>query len=171
VLIETSESLCQLFSHTFPFSVLPPFFQALVPEAVPLVEALLHDLLATTHNLKQCREQKYRGTQRILPFRTLPSSSSSTYGLPMQGCRMVYFQTKKSQLGKFWRALQWKMFVYFTGIGVLYGILIYLMDILNVLWQFGIFPRVLVYCTKKNLATLLRWSRVAAVPSEWLGLY
>jgi hypothetical protein len=51
-----------------------------------------------------------------------------------QGCQMVYFQTKKSQLGKFCRALQWKMFVYFVGIGVLYGILIYLMDILNILW-------------------------------------
>ncbi len=28
-----------------------------MPEAVPLVEALLHDLLATTHNLKICQEQ------------------------------------------------------------------------------------------------------------------
>jgi hypothetical protein len=33
-------------------------FQALVPESVPLVEALLHDLLATTHNLKVCKEQQ-----------------------------------------------------------------------------------------------------------------
>ncbi len=31
--------------------------QSLVPESVPLVEALLHDLLATTHNLKICKEQ------------------------------------------------------------------------------------------------------------------
>ena len=33
--------------------------QPLVPEASPLVEALLHDLLATTHNLKKCKEEKY----------------------------------------------------------------------------------------------------------------
>jgi hypothetical protein len=35
-------------------------FQALVPESVPLVEALLHDLLATTHNLKVCKEQQQK---------------------------------------------------------------------------------------------------------------
>ena len=34
------------------------YFQPLVPESLPLVEALLHDLLATTHNLKLCKEQK-----------------------------------------------------------------------------------------------------------------
>jgi hypothetical protein len=30
----------------------------------------------------------------------------------VQGCQMVYFQTKKSNLGKFWRVLQWKISVY-----------------------------------------------------------
>ena len=34
------------------------YYQPLVPEGLPLVEALLHDLLATTHNLKICKEQK-----------------------------------------------------------------------------------------------------------------
>ena len=34
------------------------YFQPLVPEASPLVEALLHDLLATTHNLKICKENQ-----------------------------------------------------------------------------------------------------------------
>ena len=34
------------------------YFQPLVPEASPLVEALLHDLLATTHNLKICKEKQ-----------------------------------------------------------------------------------------------------------------
>jgi hypothetical protein len=29
---------------------------------------------------------------------------------------MVYFQTKYLYLGKFWRALEWKMLVYFTVI-------------------------------------------------------
>jgi hypothetical protein len=33
-----------------------------------------------------------------------------------QGCWMVYFQTKNSNLGKFWRTLEWKMLIYFTAI-------------------------------------------------------
>jgi hypothetical protein len=65
-----------------------------------------------------------------------------------QGCQMVCFQTKNPNLGKFWRALGWKIFMYF-------------MAIWNILWRFGIFNDhlvhffpVLVSCTKKNLATL-----------------
>jgi hypothetical protein len=33
-----------------------------------------------------------------------------------QGCQMVYFDTKNSNLGKFWRALESKMWVYFIPI-------------------------------------------------------
>jgi hypothetical protein len=33
-----------------------------------------------------------------------------------QGCQMIYFQTKNPNLGKFWRALKWKMLTYFTAI-------------------------------------------------------
>jgi hypothetical protein len=33
-----------------------------------------------------------------------------------QGCQMVCFQTQNPNLGKFWRALEWKMFVYFMTI-------------------------------------------------------
>jgi hypothetical protein len=33
-----------------------------------------------------------------------------------QGCQMVYFQTKNPNLGTFWRALEWKMLVYFMAI-------------------------------------------------------
>jgi hypothetical protein len=83
-----------------------------------------------------------------------------------QGCQMAYFQTKNPNLGKFWRVLQWKMLVYlmtfwstyFTAIG-------------NNLWPFGIFCShlvyfpVLVWCTKKNLATLI-WNRVASFSSS-----
>jgi hypothetical protein len=72
----------------------------------------------------------------------------------MQGCQMVYFQTKNSTLGKFWRVLQWTMLVYFMAIwsilrsfGIFYGHLIYFVAIRY------IFP-VLLCCTKKNLATL-----------------
>jgi hypothetical protein len=42
-----------------------------------------------------------------------------------RGCQMVCFQTKNPNLGKFWRVLDWKMFIYF-------------MDIWNILWTFGI---------------------------------
>jgi hypothetical protein len=71
-----------------------------------------------------------------------------------QGCQMVYFQTKNPVLGKFWRALDWKMSIYFK-------------DIWNILQTFGIFYNclvhfvfiryffpVLVSFTKKNLAIL-----------------
>jgi hypothetical protein len=38
---------------------------------------------------------------------------------------MVCFQTKNPNLGKFWSALDWKMFIYF-------------MATWNILWRFGI---------------------------------
>jgi hypothetical protein len=42
-----------------------------------------------------------------------------------QGCQMVCFQTKNPNLGKFWRALDWKMFIY-------------LMSIWNILQRLGV---------------------------------
>jgi hypothetical protein len=33
-----------------------------------------------------------------------------------QGCQIVYFQNKNPNLGKFWRALEWKMLLYFMTI-------------------------------------------------------
>jgi hypothetical protein len=33
-----------------------------------------------------------------------------------QGCQIVCFQTKNPNLGKFWRALEWKMSIYFMAI-------------------------------------------------------
>jgi hypothetical protein len=36
--------------------------------------------------------------------------------LRKQGCQMVYFQTKKRDLGNFEGAMEWKMSVYFTTI-------------------------------------------------------
>jgi hypothetical protein len=46
-----------------------------------------------------------------------------------QGCQLVYFQIKNPNLGKFWRALDWKMF----------GMLKYFRAIWNILRPFGIF--------------------------------
>jgi hypothetical protein len=40
----------------------------------------------------------------------------SSFVSPDQGCQMVCFQTKNPNFGKFWRALEWKMFVYFITI-------------------------------------------------------
>jgi hypothetical protein len=67
---------------------------------------------------------------------------------------MVYFQTKNPNLGKFGRALDWKMFIYFMAIlnilksfGIFYDHLVYFV----VMWY--IFPS-LGFCIKKNLATL-----------------
>jgi hypothetical protein len=50
----------------------------------------------------------------------------------LRGCQMVYFQTKNPNLGKFWRALEWKMLKYF-------------MTIWNILRTFGIFYDHLVH--------------------------
>jgi hypothetical protein len=73
-----------------------------------------------------------------------------------QGCQMVCFQTKNPNLGKFWIVMQWKMLVYFMdtwsilrSFVIFYGHLVYV-----VCGIFVYFP-ILVFCAKKNLATLL----------------
>jgi hypothetical protein len=70
---------------------------------------------------------------------------------------MASFQTKHPNLGKFYRVLQWKMLLYFMTVGSILRPLVYFVAICYILWLFGryIFP-VLVYCTNKNLAALVR---------------
>jgi hypothetical protein len=75
----------------------------------------------------------------------------------MQGCQMVYFQTENTNLGKFWGALEWKRFVYYSTyvwpfvihMYIYYGHLEYYIAI----WQFSgnlvQFSPVLVNCVKK----------------------
>jgi hypothetical protein len=65
---------------------------------------------------------------------------------------MVCFQTKNPNLGKFGRALERKMLVYFMviwnilrSVGIVYGHLEYFMVIWNMLQSFGIFYGHLVY--------------------------
>jgi hypothetical protein len=64
-----------------------------------------------------------------------------------RSCQMAYFQTKISNLGKFWMVVRWMILVYFVTIW-------------SYLRPFGIFNgyleyfAVLVCCTKKILATL-----------------
>jgi hypothetical protein len=66
-----------------------------------------------------------------------------------QGCQMVYFQTKNSNLGRFWRALEWKLLVSDIPIWNIlrpFGIFA---------WSFGKFAPFWENCVKKNLATLM----------------
>jgi hypothetical protein len=64
---------------------------------------------------------------------------------------MVYFNTKNPDLGKFWRALEWKMLVYFMTV------LEYIAAIWKILCQFGTVCGLPVYffpvwrvCTKNK---------------------
>jgi hypothetical protein len=54
-----------------------------------------------------------------------------------QGCQMGYFQTNNTNLGKFWRVLQWKKLLYFIAIGSIFHPIGYLMDIWYIFPCFG----------------------------------
>jgi hypothetical protein len=77
-----------------------------------------------------------------------------------QGCQMVYFQTKNTNLGKFRSDLQRKVLLNFKVIwsnSLPFGILVYihiLWPFWYILWPFWYIFHILVGCTKKNLATL-----------------
>jgi hypothetical protein len=47
----------------------------------------------------------------------------------LQGCQMVYFQTKNPKLGNFLRVLKWKMWYILCPLGLFYGHLPYFMTI------------------------------------------
>jgi hypothetical protein len=71
------------------------------------------------------------------------------------GCQMVHFQTKIAV----WENSGWSCYgrcwpILWT-FGLFYGHLIYLMAIWYISWWFGIFFSISVYCTKRNLATLV----------------
>jgi hypothetical protein len=65
-------------------------------------------------------------------------------------------------LGKFWRVLQWKMMVYFMDSwSILRSFVIFYRHLVYVVrGNLVYFSPVLVFCTKKNLATLLAISRL-----------
>jgi hypothetical protein len=78
-------------------------------------------------------------------------------GITDRGCQMVYFQIKNLSLGKFLRALDWKMLIYFMSIcnilqtfGIFYDHLVHFKSI----WH--IFIRFWYHVPRKNLATLSR---------------
>jgi hypothetical protein len=59
-------------------------------------------------------------------MKVINKTRSGVLTRPVQGCQMVYFQTKNTALGTFWKALQLNMLVQF-------------MAIWSILWTFGIF--------------------------------
>jgi hypothetical protein len=75
------------------------------------------------------RGRKKRKRKREREQYNLARCSKSLPG-PQQGCQ-IYFKTKNPNLGIFWKALEWKMLVYFTAFwynlrpfGVIYGRLV-----------------------------------------------
>jgi hypothetical protein len=68
-----------------------------------------------------------------------------------QGCQMVYFQTKNTNLGKFWRALKWKMLVYVMVIWNILRPFDILYSHLVMLWSFGIFGPVFWYILSRKV--------------------
>jgi hypothetical protein len=64
--------------------------------------------------------------------------SAISENMSKQACQAAYFQTN---LGKFWRVMQWTMLVYFLPFSLFYGHLVYFVAVWYVLWLFGItFP-------------------------------
>jgi hypothetical protein len=72
------------------------------------------------------------------------------WAVPDQACQMVIFKPKNPNLGKVWRALQWKIFLHVMDIwsilrpmGILYGHLVYFVVIWYIfslpIWY--VFPR------------------------------
>jgi hypothetical protein len=59
------------------------------------------------------------------------------------------FSNQKSQFWKIFEGLAME------NIGIFYDHLVSFTAIGNILWSFGIFHAVLVFCTKKNLASLV----------------
>jgi hypothetical protein len=73
-----------------------------------------------------------------LKRRKHPASFCDARGTHIQGCQMVYFQTKNPNLGKFWRVLQSKMLAYCIAIwSILWAF--------GILWPIGIFHGHLIY--------------------------
>jgi hypothetical protein len=93
---------------------------------------------------------------------------STSWAAEDRGCQMVCFQTKKSQFGQNWEGLR------LENVYIFYGYLEYFMEIWDILWSFGtfcirlvhFFP-VLVSCSKKNLATLLRILKSSSRAKLW----
>jgi hypothetical protein len=47
----------------------------------------------------------------------------------VQGCQMVFFRTKYTDFGKFWRTLKWKVLVFLCPFEMVYAHLVYFIAI------------------------------------------
>jgi hypothetical protein len=79
-------------------------------------------------SIRYTRQFFQSGTRHWVKFETFGSlfKNISGHSGPDQGCQMVCFQSKNPNLGKFWRALNWKKLIYFVAIW-------------NILLKFGMF--------------------------------
>jgi hypothetical protein len=87
----------------------------------------------------------FRGIHLSLLFTLLLQWSPHDWSVESQGCQMLHFHTKNTNLGISWRALEWKMLVCFMAIrnilcplGVFYVHLVYFVAIwyiFSVLYQ------------------------------------
>jgi hypothetical protein len=98
-----------------------------------------------------------------LDLRYYDTATSLRVSNQCQGCQMVCFKTQNHNLGVFFgggscNGKSWNILWTF---GVFYGHWKYFMAIWFILWSFDIFLPVLIFCTKKNLATLI------SVTPEW----
>jgi hypothetical protein len=89
--------------------------------------------------------------RRVIHHRKKNNRIALSLPCHMQGCQMVYFQTKNPNLGTFLRAFEWKMF--FTILwpfGMFCGHLVYFMAVWHSLWSFGIFSPILVFLDQEK---------------------
>jgi hypothetical protein len=75
-------------------------------------------------NFKKIVSRKFPSTKSLPRLRLFFQFQGSA--ACFQGCQIAFFQIKNYNLGKFWRALQWKM-------------LVYVMDVWYILRPFAIF--------------------------------
>jgi hypothetical protein len=89
-----------------------------------------------------------RGWQQAFRGPLITKAESVFFG-PEQGCQMVYLRTKNTNLGTFWRALEWETLLHFMTIwnilwplGTIYGSLLSFLVIWYNFSHFGMFgPR------------------------------
>jgi hypothetical protein len=138
-----------------------------IPSRQGLIAMFIYVTLAgfdlTTHRSSLVGGRRRRYRQTTSPEHSLWCSNPSTsfrnkmaeFCIKRQGCQMVCFQTKNPKLGKFYRALDCKMFIYFIAIwNILWRFGIFCDHLVHFVFTWYIFP-VLVSFIKKNLATLL----------------
>jgi hypothetical protein len=91
----------------------------------------------------------------------------TAFFITAQGCQMVSLRTKNPNLGKFWRALDWTMLIYFMVIwNILQTFGIFYDHLVHFVFIWYIFP-VWVIFTKKNLATLEQ-RRLLGLCRSWI---